>query len=260
MRKSNLILLAGVFAAVETSAVTPGVNGFGKIAERNVFNLRPIVQTTATNAVVPELPLPRITLTGITTILGNKIALLKVEFPAEKGQKAREDSFMLAEGQRDSGIEILDIDEKALRVRVNNSGTIMPLVFEKDSMKTPGTNSAAQPATARGVVPAANPRFPQSRPGPFQSRPFGRSLRLPGTAAAPNAGAGTTSASAAMQTNPGQTTPPQPAAVPTSTGGASFPQLSPEQEALVQELQRQENPPSTPASLQRPPTMPQLPQ
>ena len=62
-------------------------------------------------------------LVGITTILQEKRALLKVEFPAQPSEPAKELSCIVAVGQRVGPIEILAIDETAGTVRVNNSGT-----------------------------------------------------------------------------------------------------------------------------------------
>jgi hypothetical protein len=81
--------------------------------------------------------LPEVTLTGITTILGDKRALLKVRFPAKQSDVAREESFILKEGKRSGPITVLEVNEKVGTVRVDNSGTIMVVTFEKPSIKPP---------------------------------------------------------------------------------------------------------------------------
>src|SRR5207249_11730809 len=49
-------------------------------------------------------------------------------------------------GQKYGDIEVLDIDAVAGRVRINNSGTVMDLTFEKDAPKSnPPANVASQP-------------------------------------------------------------------------------------------------------------------
>lgn len=74
----------------------------------------------------PKPPaLPRITLTGITTILGNKRALITVAGPGKTSQ-----SYMLTEGQGEDEIEVLRIDEKKGAVEVRNHGTIQTLSFD----------------------------------------------------------------------------------------------------------------------------------
>jgi hypothetical protein len=76
-------------------------------------------------------------LTGITTILGNKRALLKVQFPSKPPQPAKEQSCILSEGQRDGAIKVLQINEKTAIVKVDNSGTVMEITFEKPGPAPP---------------------------------------------------------------------------------------------------------------------------
>jgi hypothetical protein len=68
---------------------------------------------------------------GITTF-GDKRALLKVKFPARPPEPAREVSCILTVGQREGPIEVLEIDESAGSVRINNSGTEMVLTLAQD--------------------------------------------------------------------------------------------------------------------------------
>ena len=137
------------------SAASAGViNPYHCIPERNVFGLKPPAPPQTTY--VPSAPLPKITLTGITTLFGKR-ALLKVEFPAQINQPARHESMILAEGQRNDGIEILQVDEKTSRVRLNNSGTIMEVTFDKhllaNSLVTPAPPVRTRPAWARPPAP-----------------------------------------------------------------------------------------------------------
>ncbi len=87
-------------------------NPYSALCLRNAFALRP-----AASAV-----------TGITTILRGKRALLKVERPGEPLIKA--ESYILAEGQRQGPLQVLQIDEKAARVQVAFSGTVTNLSFD----------------------------------------------------------------------------------------------------------------------------------
>ena len=64
---------------------------------------------------------------------GDKRALLKVYLPANPPEPAKEVSCILTVGQREGPIEVLEIDEVAGSVKVNNSGTVMVLTFEKES-------------------------------------------------------------------------------------------------------------------------------
>jgi hypothetical protein len=195
---SGSLLLPSYGAAVaRPDELPPGGKAsanYDSIVARNVFALKPPPQ-----APDPELnkpPPPKITPTGITTILGNKRALFKVQMPARPPEPAKEQAFILTEGQREGQIEVLEIDEKAGSIKFNNFGTIVTLTLDKDGAKLPNTPAPAVPppgvpATA-GYVPAP---AGGSQPGGgsaittiggagagLKSIPT-RTLRLPSTAA-----------------------------------------------------------------------------
>lgn len=164
--------VVGLGARVPATVPEAPPGQYQAIPERNVFGLRPpLAQPTLTN---PPAPLPKITLTGITTILGNKRALMMVLPPGLKpGEANKEQSLILTEGQREGEVEVLQIDEHAGIVRVNNSGTIMTLTFEKDGAKLPSTPTPHAlpplPMPLPGAT-ASNPYFPASR---ARTRNFG---------------------------------------------------------------------------------------
>jgi hypothetical protein len=94
-----------------------------------VFHLRPA--PIASHPAVQK-PLPRVHLTGITTILRGKRALLKVEFPPKPFERAaRQESYILTEGQHAGPIEVLAINEKQEQVTLDDAGTITNITFEK---------------------------------------------------------------------------------------------------------------------------------
>jgi hypothetical protein len=162
-------------------------NPYQGIVDRNVFGLKPPPPPGKPED--KKIDLPPITLTGITTILGNKRALMNVQAPGKALQ-----SFILAEGQREGEIEVLEIDEKAGSVKVSQSGTVVPLTFEKNGAKLTAAAPVPMPA-----VPGAKPLNPPSPtplpyvPGTTPPLPSGlktipqRQLRLtqPGTAPLP---------------------------------------------------------------------------
>ncbi len=114
------------------------------IAERNCFRLTPVPPPQPAPA-QPALPLPKVVLTGITTILGNKEALLKVQFPATPGQPAKQQSYILAEGQRDGVIQVVEVNAKLGRVKLNNSGTVMEITFQKPEVAARPTTPVRSP-------------------------------------------------------------------------------------------------------------------
>src|SRR6267378_5139971 len=129
-----LVCLAGGFvfctegfgSTTETTA-----NPYQGIVDRNVFGLRPPPPPPSNEPVRP--PPPAVALTGITTILGRKLAFMNVQVPPKPGEQAKggPQSFMLGVGEREGEIEVLDIDEKGGIVKVNDYGVITNVPFAK---------------------------------------------------------------------------------------------------------------------------------
>lgn len=225
-----LSVVAGLSLSALAVAPDASTSQYRTITDRNVFGLRPPpVGPAVTNA---PAALPKITLTGITTILGNKRALMKVAPHGMKPGDPKEQSVILTEGQREGEIEVLQIDEKRGTVKVNNSGTEMLLTFEKDGAKLPTT-----PPPGRGLpplptalpLPGLRPNSPPAATSSALPAPPSRRTRTPRTAS-------TTAA-------------PAVGGVPTPTGFTAAPvqstvpgqDLTPEELAIVTELQRQAN-------------------
>ncbi len=151
-RPTLICLLGGtLFAATAGTAfaVTRG-NPYETIVEHNVFKLRPPAPPVKPQE---EAPPSDITLTGITTIFGDKRALLKVKVPARPPHPPKEEYYTLSEGQRDGGIELLSIDVAAGTARVNNHGKIESLIITdapKLSSATFHPPTPNQPQVVRG--------------------------------------------------------------------------------------------------------------
>lgn len=137
----------------------PGGTPYEQIPERNVFGLKAaeVVQPPTNAPTLPKL-IPQ----GFTTILGNKLAIFKVQYPAKPPEPAKEVTLMLAEGQSEGNIEVVQINENTGAIKFNNHGTIMLLTLDKDGAKVPNTPVAAAPPAAVG---AANP-LPAGLPQP----------------------------------------------------------------------------------------------
>jgi hypothetical protein len=71
-----------------------------------------------------QTPPPEITLNGLTTIFGDRRALFKVQ--SDCGAKQ---SCFLAEGQRAAGIELLTVDIRAGKIKVNNHGVVQTVAL-----------------------------------------------------------------------------------------------------------------------------------
>ena len=256
-------MVASFAFATAVRAIAPGSAGqnYNTIPERNLFGLKEPPKERPPEAVPP--PLPKVMLTGLTDILGSKVVFLKVQFPAKPGEPAKEQSLTLKEGQREGDIEVVGVDIDAGTVRVKNSGTLMAVTFDK----LPPTPAPAPTAGAPAQVPnmSANPStvtptVPNSTTNPFSPaglagrRPIPtRTIRLPIPAAAQAA----KSASTALTTPttipptvpPGVT--PAPGSVPNAPGyqpqypaAAAQGGLTPEEQLVLQELERQKSQPA----------------
>ena len=73
------------------------------------------------------------------SIFGQLQVLFKVAGTAKPGQPAKDDSYILSEGQRQDEIEVIHIDEKASLVTFNNHGTVqeIPLDQRAGGLHTP---------------------------------------------------------------------------------------------------------------------------
>ena len=226
-----MLISAGAYAVVPNRAI----NDYDGIAPRNIFNLREPI----TNAPPPTNILPQINLnlTGITTMLGYKLAMIRTHPPAKPGTPPAEQTLMLTEGQRDGEIKVLQIDEKAGRVRVNNAGAIITLTFEKDGVKpvqTLPTNAAVPPSsppvaavpTPTGVTPPPQSGmvYPGQRRIPSRFNPNGVTpppVTLPGT----------------TYPAPTNTTPAFIPAQPQTNIAPN--QMTPDEQAAISELERE---------------------
>jgi len=165
-RNARLSVLAGAFLSASCIALTgfgaTGENPYSAIVERNVFNLHAPPPPVNPADLIKKTPPPKITLTGITTILGKKVAFLTTP-PVKPGGPP--ESVMLAEGQAQNEIEVKSIDEKAGVVQVVNHGEAQPLDFEHDGAKPSGPpGGMPMPITLPAPQPAAPPPGVQPMP------------------------------------------------------------------------------------------------
>jgi hypothetical protein len=227
---SGLVLSAGARA---DDAVLPN-NPYAPIVIRNVFNLTP--PKLEDNTAPQTDPPPKITPNGIMSIFGQLQVLFKVAIPAKAGQPAREDSYILSEGQRQDEIEIVKIDEKESLVTFNNHGTVQELPLAK------AAGTAGNPAT----------------PGPGKSLPTQPGRYGGHSIAARNRGAGTSSDSNNTGTGggPPATTAPTPTAYSGQSGQEPQNALSIEEQSVLMEAQRELwKQQGNPAAAIMPPTM-----
>jgi len=147
--------------------------GYSSIWLRNVFDLKPILPPPPIDTKPPEPP-PNVKLQGITTILGDKRALFTVQVSGGPGKPpAKEESYMLSEGQRQGSLEVLEINPKARTVKIKVEELVSTITFDTNKPAGgpgPGNMAAGVPRPpavppgrgfnpSAGYAPAASPGF-----------------------------------------------------------------------------------------------------
>ena len=158
-----VLTLLGIRAAGSLSSDSP----YQGIVDRNVFDLKPPPAPGSDEP--PPPPPPKITLSGITTILGARQVIMKAQLPPKPPEPAREKSYLLSEGDSEDDITVLAIDVDAGTVKVNNHGVLETLDIVKNGTKLPSAaagNPGAPPMpTFPGTAPGAPPFPPLPAPG-----------------------------------------------------------------------------------------------
>jgi hypothetical protein len=93
-------------------------NPYSGIINRNIFDLHEATRTQ--EAPQPEPASPKVKLAGITTILGDKQALLTVNAPGAAGKPPTTYSLILGEHERFGGLEVLEINPQAKTVKIKS--------------------------------------------------------------------------------------------------------------------------------------------
>ena len=241
--KALVVTLSGVVLSTSARAAAADAEAtfpYHGITERNVFNLKD-PPPPPTNNTAPPVVIPKITLTLITTIFGDKRAGLKWPVPPTKpGEQAKEESHILSVGQAEAGVEVLDIDENEGTVKIKNHEQPQTLSFTSDGAKL------AASAMPMGMPPGAQP-VPGIPPATNSGSCRGR-----GQSESGHQNHSPEKSAASAHTGPtGQPAPNQAIAVPNaqalSAGGGGpiagpaapqQPAFTPEQQALIIEAQR----------------------
>lgn len=153
----GVLLSTSSIAMTSAGADSP----YNAIVERNVFNLHAPPPPINPADLIKKTPPPKITLTGITTILGKKVTFLTTP-PLKPG--APPDSVMLTEGQALNDIEVKRIDEKAGVVEVMNHGESQTLDFDHDGAKPSGPPGGNMPPPI--AMPSSPPPNVTPMPAP----------------------------------------------------------------------------------------------
>lgn len=166
-----------VLASSAQAAAADDANPYaGTITNRNVFSLKDPPPPPRPEDLIKKDPPPKILLQGLTTILGRRQVLFKVQMPAKPGQPAREESFVSAEGERNGEIEVLEIDEVAGVVKFNNHGTIEPKNMKDDVAKAIAAAPPSPGPQPTGVPPPAIPGLPRPTAAVAPTTPGGSAV------------------------------------------------------------------------------------
>jgi hypothetical protein len=166
-----------------------GDSPYSAIWLRNVFDLKPPPPTTTTPA---QTTAPsNVQLTGITTMLGTKRVLISVT----AGKAGKPESYMMREGERQGGLEILEINPKAGTVKINLDGLESTITFSTNA--APAGAAGGPPPMVGGAGTMRPPVLPGSPVPGFNATgvplnngfaPPARQIRTPDYQAAPQSG------------------------------------------------------------------------
>lgn len=144
-------------AIVSVSDATGGP--YTTIPRRNVFGLLPLV-SSRTEPNTPAVSRPKITLAGITSLLGYKTVFLML--PPIKAGGARE-CLLLREGETKDEIQVREIGDQT--VRVVNHGEEQSLSFDDNPPEPPTVpDVVSAPVDQRSPVQMPAPEKPSLTP------------------------------------------------------------------------------------------------
>ena len=132
-----MIVVAGWLLASPHTVALAVENPYLAIVARNVFGLKepPLPPNPEDN----KPPPPKISLGGIATVLNKKQVLFQVETPPKPPQTGGKTAMILAVGETQDEIEVLEIVEATGTVKFRNHGVEQTKTMEKDSDRPVGT-------------------------------------------------------------------------------------------------------------------------
>jgi len=150
---SAICLLGACWLAGSTPAdgQDSGNNSRRGIVGHNSFDLKRAPAAAAQDA---QTPPPEIILNGIMTAFGDRSALFKVKPPQAAGKQF----YLLSEGERAGGIELLSVDVKASTIKVRNQGVIQIIALCQPP-RLLSISGAAAPAGNGGINRPDNQGF-----------------------------------------------------------------------------------------------------
>jgi len=245
--KSVAWVLSGILAVSvwEAHAVSTGDDGaYRSITARNIFDLQDPPKPTP--PAPPPKQLPNVKLVGLITITGHPQAVIWSQEPGVPPKQPV--TTVLLAGQREGNIEVIEIDSSKKQARVQvDTDTLMLSLEDKPSPSAPG---AAMPAGVPGqpprpVLPGAG--YPggatpvPGAPNMIRKQPVtGAYNPAPSAPGMPSGYGGYNAASTMAATDPASTPglPTRPVRTDDTTQSQQ-PQLTPEQQMILMEAQRE---------------------
>ncbi len=134
---------AGASSGYTPSDTSEPNNPYASIVARNVFGLNPIQVAQPDQDSGP--PPPKITLTGITTILGPAEALYKVAGVVRDNKPPQDESYMLTEGEGQDDVDVVHIDVNKGLVTFNNHGVTQEIPLQAGTASGGGSEGGGPP-------------------------------------------------------------------------------------------------------------------
>ncbi len=168
-----LLLGAGVQtrAFSDTAPATDALtrDALQSIVDRNPFGLKPPPPPPVVETIQPEVKL-NINITGIVRSRKGKTVHLVVQ-PESKGPNLNPTYLSIQEGGRENGIEVLEINDKADKVKIRNAGVETLLSFRTHGMKSTAPPPTANPTKSGIMPPGVMPQPGQNLQNPVANGP-----------------------------------------------------------------------------------------
>ena len=162
----GLALTTANLQAGPTVAATAG-DPYSPIVARNVFGLNPPPQITPARQ--DSAPPPKITLTGITTIIGPPEALFTVAGGKRDGKQWQDKSYILKQAEEEDGVGVVTIDVRKCVVTFSNHGVRQDIALINGlpvGGKLFAVDAATSPLAGNNPKPGSNPKPSNSKPKP----------------------------------------------------------------------------------------------
>jgi hypothetical protein len=199
---SAAVLLTAVSVRAEEA------NPYTGIVVRNIFALVPIPTNPPVDVKPPDPPI-KISPNGIMNVFGQLEVIFKAAIPAMGKEPAHDQSYVMAEGEREDDIEVVKIDDKASIITFINHGIKQDLPLADAPNVTapapsPGGPGGGVPMPASALGSQGIPNRPM-RNGPVPGSPAAARASILAAAgmsdpAPPSGGAGQASGATQNQT------------------------------------------------------------